>query len=167
MKVNGVIKWIALNYTANSSGHFLRIFPCGGGGIFWKGTFLWDNILEGDRHGWRPNVWPTYHAWIRGSGAYSRQNFWNLKHGNAISYILSIQICSKIYAKAKYICIWNQKEGKNAQKVKKILTVIYHYLLEGDSNGRRAHVWEHTTQKIFKFATRKCNFLHSEHLNLL
>jgi hypothetical protein len=25
--------------------------------------------------------------------------------------------------------------GKNAQKVKKILTIIYHYLLEEDSNG--------------------------------
>jgi hypothetical protein len=30
------------------------------------------------------------------------------------------------------------KEGKNAQKVKKILTIIYHYLLDGDSNGQRA-----------------------------
>ena len=26
-------------------------------------------------------------------------------------------------------------KGKNAQKVKKILTIIYHYLLEEDSNG--------------------------------
>ena len=28
-----------------------------------------------------------------------------------------------------------QERNKNAQKVKKILTIIYHYLLEGDSNG--------------------------------
>jgi hypothetical protein len=33
------------------------------------------------------------------------------------------------------ILVFEIKEGKNAQKVKKILTVIYHYLLEGDSNG--------------------------------
>jgi hypothetical protein len=95
-----------------NSGPFLRIFPWGGG-IFWKGTFLWDNILEVDRNGWRPRVWPTYHAWIGGSGAYSPENFWNLKHGNAISCILSIQICSKIYA--KYTCIWNKRRKKRTE----------------------------------------------------
>jgi hypothetical protein len=48
------------------------------------------------------------------------------------------------------ILVFEIKEVKNAQKVKKILTVIYHYLLEGDSNGRRPRVWEHTSQKIFE-----------------
>jgi hypothetical protein len=33
------------------------------------------------------------------------------------------------------ILVFEIKEGKNAQKVKKIVLVIYHYLLEGDSNG--------------------------------
>ena len=28
------------------SGPFLMIFPWEGGGIFWKGTFLWDNIID-------------------------------------------------------------------------------------------------------------------------
>jgi hypothetical protein len=32
------------------------------------------------------------------------------------------------------ILVLEIKEGKNAQKVKK-LTIIYHYLLEEDSNG--------------------------------
>jgi hypothetical protein len=31
--------------------------------------------------------------------------------------------------------VFEIKEGKYAQKFKKILIVIYHYLLEGDSNG--------------------------------
>jgi hypothetical protein len=35
-------------------------FSTGEGGIFWKGTLLWD-MLEGDRYGWRP----------QGLGAYS------------------------------------------------------------------------------------------------
>ena len=38
------------------------------------------------------------------------------------------------------IFVFKIKEGKNAQKVKRILTVIYHYLLEGDTNGRRPRV---------------------------
>jgi hypothetical protein len=33
------------------------------------------------------------------------------------------------------ILVFEIKEGKNAQKVKKKLTVTYHYLLERDSNG--------------------------------
>jgi hypothetical protein len=33
------------------------------------------------------------------------------------------------------ILVFEIKEGKNAQKVKKILPIIYHYLLEEDSNG--------------------------------
>ena len=33
------------------------------------------------------------------------------------------------------ILVFEIKEGKNAQKVKKKLTIIYHYLLEEDSNG--------------------------------
>jgi hypothetical protein len=47
-----------------------------------------------------------------------------LKPGNASSCSLRSQIL-----------VFEIKEGKNAQKVKKILTVIYHYLLEGDRNG--------------------------------
>ena len=38
------------------------------------------------------------------------------------------------------ILVFEIKEGINAQKVKKILTVIYHYLLEGDSNVSEGHV---------------------------
>jgi hypothetical protein len=34
------------------------------------------------------------------------------------------------------ILVFKIKEGKNPQKVKKILTIIYHYLLEEDTNGR-------------------------------
>jgi hypothetical protein len=61
-------------------------------------------------------------------------------HG--ISCIPSIQICSKIYGIT--ILVFEIKEGKNAQKVKNILTIIYHYLLDGDSNGRSLHAWGHT-----------------------
>jgi hypothetical protein len=32
------------------------------------------------------------------------------------------------------ILVFEIKEGKNGQKVKKILTIIYHYLFEEDSN---------------------------------
>jgi hypothetical protein len=42
------------------------------------------------------------------------------------------------------ILVFEIKEGKNAQKVKKVLTIIYHYLLDGYSNGRRPRVWGHT-----------------------
>jgi hypothetical protein len=48
------------------------------------------------------------------------------------------------------VLVFEIKVGKNAQKVKKILTVIYHYLLEGDSNGQRPRVWGHTPQKMFE-----------------
>jgi hypothetical protein len=48
----------------------------------WKGIFPWDNILVEDSH----------------VADIPRINLWNLKPGNAISCILSIQICSKIYA---------------------------------------------------------------------
>jgi hypothetical protein len=33
------------------------------------------------------------------------------------------------------ILVFEIKEGKNAQKVKKILTIVYHYLLEEDSSN--------------------------------
>jgi hypothetical protein len=33
------------------------------------------------------------------------------------------------------IVVFEINKGKNAQKVKKKLTIIYHYLLEEDSNG--------------------------------
>jgi hypothetical protein len=101
-------------YIAPSTRAFFKDFPVGG--IFWKGTFLWDNILEGDSNGWRPRVLSIYtHEWgVWGSTP--QEKFWNLNPGNVISCILSIQICSKIYA--NYTCIWN-KRWKNAQKVKK------------------------------------------------
>ena len=35
-------------------------------------------------------------------------------------------------------------EGKSEQNVKEILIIIYHYLLDGDSNGRRPLVWGYT-----------------------
>jgi hypothetical protein len=47
------------------------------------------------------------------------------------------------------ILVFEIKEGKNAQKVKKILTIIYHYLLDGDGNGRRPRVWGHTPPENF------------------
>jgi hypothetical protein len=63
------------------------------------------------------------------------------------------------------ILVFEIEEGKNAQKVKKILTIIYHYLLEEDSNG---HVCGAILpRKFLKFEARKCHFLHSEHPNLL
>jgi hypothetical protein len=81
-----------------------------------------------------------------GLGAYSPEHFWNLKHGNAISCILSVQICSKIYA--KYTCIWNKRRKKRT-KSKKILTTIHHYLLEEDSNGQRSRVWGYIPPENF------------------
>jgi hypothetical protein len=33
------------------------------------------------------------------------------------------------------ILVFEIKEGKSTQKVKKILAIIYHFLLEEDSNG--------------------------------
>jgi hypothetical protein len=60
-------------------------------------------------------MWPTYYSWIpRGVWGHTPpENVWNLNPVNAISCILSIQICSKIYA--NYTCIWN-KRRKNAQR---------------------------------------------------
>jgi hypothetical protein len=46
---------------------------------------------------------------------------------------------------------------------KRILTVIYHYLLKGDTNGGRPHVGGIILRKCLKFETRKCYFLHYEH----
>ena len=46
------------------------------------------------------------------------------------------------------ILVFEIKEGKNQQKVKKILTIIYHYLLEEDTN---CHVCRGVLpQKIFE-----------------
>ena len=47
------------------------------------------------------------------------------------------------------VLVFEIKEGKNAQKVKNILTIIHHYLLEEDSNGQRSHVWGHTPPENF------------------
>jgi hypothetical protein len=64
------------------------------------------------------------------------------------------------------ILVFEIKEEKTHKiKVKKILTIIYHYLLEEDSNG---HVCGGIPpRKFLKFEARKCHFLHSEHPNLL
>jgi hypothetical protein len=78
---------------------FFKNFPMGGGGIFWKVTFPWDNILVGNSHACGRH---TSHESL---GHSPPENVWNLKPGNAISCILSIRICSKIYA--NYTCIWN------------------------------------------------------------
>jgi hypothetical protein len=53
------------------------------------------------------------------TGCTPPENYWNLKHGNAISCILSTQICSKIYA--NYTCIWNKRRKKCTQSKKRIL----------------------------------------------
>ena len=47
------------------------------------------------------------------------------------------------------ILVFEIKEGKKRTKSKKVLTVIYHYLLEEDSNGRRPCVWGHTLAERF------------------
>jgi hypothetical protein len=73
-----------------------------------------------------------------------------LKHGNAISCILSTQICSKIYA--NYIVVFEIKEGKSAQKVKKNINRNLSLLIGGI-----------IPRKYLKFETRKCYFLHFEH----
>jgi hypothetical protein len=99
-------------------------------------TIIHHYLLEEDSTGQRSCVW----------GHTPPENFWNLKPRNAISCILSIQICCKIYG--NYTCIWNKRRKK--LKLKNILTVIYHYLLEGDSKGRRPRMWGHTTQKVFE-----------------
>jgi hypothetical protein len=72
-----------------------------------------------------------------------------LKHGNAISCILSIQICSKIYAN---YTVFEIKDGKNAQKVKKNINCNLSLLIRGI-----------IPRKCLKFETRQCYFLHSEH----
>jgi hypothetical protein len=87
-----------------------------------------------------------------------------IEERNAISCILSIQICSKIYAN---ILVFDIKEGKNAQEVKKILTVIYHYLLEGAAMAEGHVCGSVLPRKFLKFETHKYHFLHSEHPNLL
>ena len=48
------------------------------------------------------------------------------------------------------VFVFEIKEGKNAQKVKKILTIIHRYLCEGDRNGRRPRMWRHTPPENFR-----------------
>jgi hypothetical protein len=57
-------------------------------------------------------MWPTYYTWIPMGvwGIPPPENVWNLNPVNAISCILSIQICSKTYA--NYTCIWNKRRKK-------------------------------------------------------
>jgi hypothetical protein len=55
------------------------------------------------------------------------------------------------------IHVFQIKEGKNTEKVKKILAIIYHYLLEEDSNG---HVCAAILpQKIFEISSTEMPFL--------
>ena len=54
------------------------------------------------------------------------------------------------------VLVFEMKEGKNEQKLKKILTVIYHYLLEGDSRMAIGHVCGGVLpRKCLKFEARK------------
>jgi hypothetical protein len=45
--------------------------------------------------------------------------------------------------------VFEIKEGKQRTKSKKILTIIFHYFLERDSNGRRPRVWGQTAAEKF------------------
>jgi hypothetical protein len=96
-----------------------------GGGIFWKRTFLWDNILEGDSNGHVCGQYTT-HEWGSGGKILKFESrkchflpFWASKF--APKFILTI-------------LVFEINNGKNAQKLNKI-NHIYHYLLEEDSNG--------------------------------
>jgi hypothetical protein len=88
------------------------------GGIFWKGTFLWDNILGGDSNGWGPRV---YHAWM-GAGveiwsmempfpAFSASKFTpeNFEICNSGCFKLNTDICGEIKSRHKivrnFICV--------------------------------------------------------------
>ena len=54
------------------------------------------------------------------------------------------------------VLVFEMKEGKNEQKFKKILTVIYHYLLGGDSRMAIGHVCGGVLpRKCLKFEARK------------
>jgi hypothetical protein len=66
----------------------------------------------------------------RGSGSILPQKIFEiLKAGNAMSCILGIQLCSKKFMLT--ILVFEIKEKKVRTKSKqKILTIIYHYLLE-------------------------------------
>jgi hypothetical protein len=84
-------------------------------------NIIYHYLLEGD--GRRPRVW----------GHTPPEKFWNLKPGNAISCILSIQICSIIYA--KYTCIWNKRRKKRTKNKKYFKTITYHYLVVEKRNN--------------------------------
>jgi hypothetical protein len=47
------------------------------------------------------------------------------------------------------ILVFEIKEENKRTKSKKILTIIFHYLLEGDSNSWRPRVWGHTPAENF------------------
>jgi hypothetical protein len=64
---------------------------------------------------------------VRGQHNYSVRTY--LKPGNAVSCILSIQICSKLILT---ILVYEIKDGKNAQK---IINNIYHYLVLDKPNN--------------------------------
>jgi hypothetical protein len=98
-------------------------------------------LIRGDSNGQRSRVWEHTPA----------ENFWNLKPGNAVSCILSIQICSVEFMLT--ILVFEIKEGKTRKKLKNINHIIYHYLLGGDSNGQRSRVSPRT---FLKFEARKC-----------
>ena len=81
----------------------------------------------------------------------------DIPHMNKIFEIRSTEMPFPAFSAFKFspkfmlnILVFEIKKEKTHKKFKKILTVICHCLLEGDSNGRRPRVWEHTTQNIFE-----------------
>ena len=58
------------------------------------------------------------------------------------------------------ILVFEINKGKKRTKSIKKITIIYHYLLEEDSNGQ-------VCGGVLPQKARKCHFLHSEHPNLL
>jgi hypothetical protein len=72
------------------------------------------------------HVCGKYHAWMGGVwGSTPPENFWNLNPGNVISCILTSKFAPKFMLT---ILVFEINKGRNAQKVKKKLTIIYHYL---------------------------------------
>ena len=64
------------------------------------------------------------------------------------------------------ILVFELKEGKNAQKVKKNINHNLSLLIRGGI-AMVTCVGPYSPRKFLKFEARKCHFLHSEHPNLL
>jgi hypothetical protein len=133
------------------------IFPWGGGGIFWKGTFMWDNILERDRQWLKAMCVADIPRMYRGVWGYTAQKMFEIWNPEMpFPAFWASKFASKCFSNCT--CIWNKRRKKRTKVKKK-------YLLEGDSNG---HVCgDILPRKCLKFETRKCYFLDSEHPNLL